>query len=145
MTHLDDTTLQELADAGGAHPHVEACEACRAEVAAYRLLLARLAHVEDPEPPREFVSGVMRRIDRSEASWRLAFALIATGASSLYALFLLAPGRPSPWRVLHGFLVAARVVRGALLSFSGTPLLATALLVLFSVLAIHRLMQEEKT
>ena len=144
MTHLGDTALQELADSGATHPHLDACQGCRAEVAAYRRLAARLSHLSDPEPPAEFVAGVLRRIDRGEASW-WAWALLAAGLCSLYALLAMAPGRPSPLSALHGFVLAARVLRGALLSFSGTPLLATALLVLAAVVSIHQLVKEERT
>ena len=145
MTHLPDDRLQALADGGAADAHLDACETCRREVAAYRRLAARLSHLDLPEPPLGFAAAVMRRIGDGRAPFTVTLALLLAGCASLFGLIALSPGRPRFWPAMRALVLVTRVLRGVLLSDSGMPLLATALVVLLTAFSIRQLVKESQT
>ncbi len=127
--HLTHALAQRFAEgvepmdrAAGAH--LEACAACRALVADYRVLADALNDLDLSLPPRDFTDGVLARIAAREArlSWerRLAFAVLAVSAVAAAACFVLAGQGPlaaqvARWsRDLSGALVVWRVGEGVL-------------------------------
>lgn len=88
MTHLDDTALAALVDNTSTHPHLEACETCRARHA--QLLALARSFLATPAADPATVHVVMNRVNRRQrknAPWLLA-ALTAAALALFAALAL---------------------------------------------------------
>jgi hypothetical protein len=101
MMHLSDDVLLTLAETGDAHPHLERCSRCRAQVESARETLAAVRDVAAPEPSPLFWEHFSVRVRQS----------IAAGA-----------GSPRPWAAWLG----GRDWRPAAIAALAVCVLATA-------------------
>lgn len=148
MTHLPDATLQRLADSGAEDAHVSACAACRAEVAAYRRLAARLSNLAAAMPPPGFAADVMREIRAREfGSPREIAAILAPALALLLAAawFVTLPSPTEAWHSMERLALVMRVALAVLRSAGGAPVMAAALLLLGGAYLIRRFAKEERT
>ena len=95
--HLDDTTLQGLADGSlrgpegfAAREHCESCAACAAELEAYAALSASLSALVDPALPSDFTVSVLaaatEREEQLAARRQHLLAAIPAAALSIFAV-----------------------------------------------------------
>src|SRR5262245_25481785 len=112
MRHLSPEQLLDLAEGAdaGAESHLQACEACRQQVASLRLTMAAVSDVAVPEPSPLFWEHLSTRVRDATAQepatsrwhvwtgslrfWRFAAVAGAAGVLAV-ALSLREPGGPA--------------------------------------------------